>query len=290
MNELLDTAIELVSQGISVIPVGYRSKVPRIPWTIYRKRLPRLDELTDWFDGCDSNLGVVCGFGGLAVLDFDSEDAYDIWRVYNLSNPIGVEVDRTSYAVLTSRGRHVYVYLDEPVSNMPLGFMDVKGLGGYVLAPPSIHPTGYKYCAAPGNRNEIVRVPGIRHILPAAWIEGRRLAPAQVQTVKVDLNQAAAWDIANSGRLSNPVAAIKQWLRIEDILPGGVRAGRTDTIMVRCPFHDDRNPSFWINTKSQICGCYAGCTPRPMDAIDLYARLHNLSVVDAIKQLAAGKL
>ena len=44
----------------------------------------------------------------------------------------------------------------------------------------------------------------------------------------------------------------------------------------------------WVDTARGICGCYAGCTPKPFDVIDLYARLHGLDNRDAIKQLARG--
>lgn len=56
--------------------------------------------------------------------------------------------------------------------------------------------------------------------------------------------------------------------------------------LARCPFHDDRHPSFWLNTERQIGGCFAGCTPKPVDAINLFAMLHGLDNSTAIAVLA----
>ncbi len=46
------------------------------------------------------------------------------------------------------------------------------------------------------------------------------------------------------------------------------------------------NPSFWVDTKAQLCGCFSGCTNVPLDAINLYARLHGISNVAAIKEMS----
>ena len=53
-----------------------------------------------------------------------------------------------------------------------------------------------------------------------------------------------------------------------------------------CPLHDDAEPSFWIDTRDQVCGCFAGCTSKPLDVINLYARLCGLNNREAIFQLA----
>ena len=51
--------------------------------------------------------------------------------------------------VITARGRHVYFQMPEtPVRNSAGKIapgIDVRGDGGYVLAPPSIHPSGKRY-------------------------------------------------------------------------------------------------------------------------------------------------
>ena len=80
----------------------------------------------------------------------------------------------SSVEAITSRGRHVYFrWPDRPVRNSAgkLGTgIDVRGEGGYVLAPPSVHPSGKKYCWS---------VDSARAIAPApAWLLDTIAAPA----------------------------------------------------------------------------------------------------------------
>ena len=53
--------------------------------------------------------------------------------------------------------------------------------------------------------------------------------------------------------------------------------------MVRCPFHDDRHPSFKLNPDFYYC---FGCGARG-DVIDLVAGLFHLSPYDAARKIAA---
>ena len=52
--------------------------------------------------------------------------------------------------VITARGRHLFFKMPEtPVRNSTSKIapgIDVRGDGGYVLAPPSVHPSGRLYC------------------------------------------------------------------------------------------------------------------------------------------------
>lgn len=100
---------------------------------------------------------------------------------------------------------------------------------------------------------------------------------------------ADIWD-----HVMNPVSMgpgtvdrIKATYSLEDILPVMQVTG-SKHYLTRCPLHDDHNPSMWVDTDQQICGCYAGCTTKPLDFINLYARIHDLSNGEAIRELARG--
>jgi DNA primase len=83
------------------------------------------------------------------------------------------------------------------------------------------------------------------------------------------------------------VDQIKEYYRLEDFFPQRSPSGG-DFWMTRCPFHDDKNPSFWLNLEEQICDCHAGCMDKPMDVINLYAALNDLTNREAILMLAKG--
>ena len=138
---LVAEAAEYSSHGISVIPLVPGDKRPLIDWKVYQSRQPTKEELVNWFSR-PANIGVVTGriSNGLTVVDFDSMDAFDWW----------IDQDMTRWlipSVKTSHGRHVYVRLDECPTNRAdrTRGIDLRGEGGYVVAPPSIHPTGMRY-------------------------------------------------------------------------------------------------------------------------------------------------
>ncbi|MTI67720.1 MAG: toprim domain-containing protein [Firmicutes bacterium] len=52
----------------------------------------------------------------------------------------------------------------------------------------------------------------------------------------------------------------------------------------KCPFHDDNNPSFSVNKEKKVFNCF-GCDNKG-NAIQLYAKLHEISDYEAMKILA----
>lgn len=68
--------------------------------------------------------------------------------------------------------------------------------------------------------------------------------------------------------------------------------GKGEWFIGYCPFHTHgyKRPNFWVNIKTQTCNCFIpGCKAEtPMDVINFYARLHNLTNLDAIGELYRG--
>ena len=100
-----------------------------------------------WHQNPQFNVAIATGsVSGLFVLDIDGLDAEFALRKLEAEHdalPATVEV-------ITARGRHLYFSWPEiPVRNSTgkiAAGVDVRGDGGYVLAPPSIHPSGRAYC------------------------------------------------------------------------------------------------------------------------------------------------
>lgn len=143
---LRDAAHWYADRGWPVFPLAPRAKVPFIP----RRHGGRgcLDAVTDhnqiaaWWKQCPhANIGVACG-GGFFVLDIDPRNSGDdelAWlELGNGALPHTVE------ACTGGGGRHLFFAGNVGCTKLADG-VDVKGSGGYVVAAPSIHPSGRRY-------------------------------------------------------------------------------------------------------------------------------------------------
>jgi len=272
--------------GIATIPIRYKDKRPELKsWQEFQKRLPTNTELSKWFSGPFHNLGVVVGWNNLVVIDFDSDIEYARWQLWIARRSVYRWI-RQTLQVKTARGVHVYVTTAQPAQNAKLPGIDIKAVGGYVLSPPSVHPSGPVYTQFGGDLP--VRIEALSDILPAELLaahtqQPKTVTPAPVPVVISDDPWSHAEYTLDPDR--DLIEQIKERYRIEQFFPRmRSRDGRWH--MANCPFHDDTSPSMWVDTERQLCGCFAGCTAQPYDVIDLYARLHNLSVQEAIKIMA----
>lgn len=179
MTSPLDTALNLLAAGISVIPVG-ANKVPRIQWKPFIERLPTVDELSEWFETAEVvGVGRVCGAvsGNLETIDFDVDadadrDAFPFdsssllkaWRDQVEALAPGL-AERLTVIRTPRPGWHVCYRCAEPVEgNQKLAevpkikggwkaVIETRGEGGYCLHPGSpgaCHPTGREYAHSRG--------------------------------------------------------------------------------------------------------------------------------------------
>lgn len=158
----LTAAKEYLALGLSVIPLKPRDKKPLIPsWRPYQERHATLEEIEKWFRDGTANIGIVTGkISGLAVVDFDTQDAIELAKAQNFpKGPL----------VKTGKGFHAYVRYQDGVRNFQkrddLPGIDLRGDGGYVVAPPSIHESGRSYAWGKGRGLGALPLP----MMPA-WI------------------------------------------------------------------------------------------------------------------------
>ncbi|MHC1730458.1 MAG: bifunctional DNA primase/polymerase, partial [Bacteroidales bacterium] len=250
--------------------------LPDHSWEAYWDRLPSTTELSCWFQSSLINIAVVVG-NGLVVIDFDVQEVFDYW--YSMY-PI------KTYMVKTRRGMHVYLKTRQPANNYHSELLDIKAERGYVLTPPSIHPSGYQYQVF--MQSELLEIETLEDILPVIFTPEPEKVQAKVDSILPDDPWAIA-ENADVERQARSVGEVRASINILKFFPHAEQSSRDGRWWVTlCPFHNDKRPSFWIDTKRQICGCRK-CNIKEMDVIDLYARLNNLSNRDAIKTLA-GKI
>lgn len=148
MTILLDHALEYVERGWRVFPVKPRDKIP-ITQHGFQDATTDVASIRGWW--CKwprANIGLACGASGLTVVDLDPRNGKaDIDLMPTLTTKTG------------GGGWH-YFYSGVVRSCKPLPGVDIKSDGGYVILPPSIHPSGRGYEWA----NELPIAPLPEHI------------------------------------------------------------------------------------------------------------------------------
>lgn len=142
------TALSYLARGWAVVPVVPRSKRPLVRWEPYQHRLPTGEEVREWFGRWpDANIAIVTGrISGLVVLDVDPRHGGDD-SLHELERTYGLLPD-TVEAITGSGGRHVYFAYPGRETRNVVGLapgLDLRGDGGLIIAPPSVHPSGRHY-------------------------------------------------------------------------------------------------------------------------------------------------
>lgn len=156
-------AARLLARGWSPIPLRPRDKRPLLPWEPYRHRRARPGELVAWRRRWpEANVGIVTGaVSGLVVLDIDPDKGGEA-SLAELEARFG-PLPATLAVRTGGGGRHLWFrHPGEPVP-CAVGLrpgIDVRGDGGYVVAPPSIHPSGRPYRFEEGSAGEPAPLPG----------------------------------------------------------------------------------------------------------------------------------
>ena len=165
-------ALAYASAGVSVFPLAPRSKVPLIP---ARNGGHGLHDATTndliirawWAATPRANIGLRTGIG-FDVIDLDGEAAVEALEEARAGRePLRGPV------VATGHGFHWYMKttgLGNRAGILP--GVDFRGQGGYVVAPPSVHPDGHQYRWINALHEEIAPVP---HWFAQLLVPERRL-------------------------------------------------------------------------------------------------------------------
>ena len=181
MSNLSDTALRIAAKGKPVFPVCWTDsvgqcipngpackhpgKVPLVSWKPYQDHLPTEEQITTWWTKWQgANIGMTTGhLSGWIVIDSDSAVAT---KRFEDSYPEA----RDTLQAQTGRdgARHFYFVDEEGIRNDAgklLGEgIDIRGEGGYVVFPPSVHANGKSYQWL--NRNKPIKLPDkLREIL-----------------------------------------------------------------------------------------------------------------------------
>ena len=163
-NNFLQAALAYAEKfNLSVIPVR-PDKKPFIKWEQYQTKKATSEEIREWWSKWPkAMIGIVTGdISGVFGIDCDNEDAYQ--KIQELLPDSFI-----TCIARTPRGYHLYlVYPKGQTIGNATGLMpgvDIRGEGGYIIAPPSVNGDGKAY----------------------AWQEGLALGEVEPATVPIDL-------------------------------------------------------------------------------------------------------
>lgn len=176
MSDSLQAAIEYAGRGWAVLPLhsptadgcscgregcGAVGKHPRTRHGVKDATTDKATIRRWWKQWPDSNVGIETGAeSGLVVLDVDPEAGGED-SLFALLSTNG-ELPETVEAITGGGGRHLFFshpadHVGNSVGRLGSG-LDVRGDGGFVVAPPSRHESGERYGWKPGSEPDAAEV------------------------------------------------------------------------------------------------------------------------------------
>ncbi|MGI8546701.1 MAG: bifunctional DNA primase/polymerase [Gemmatimonadaceae bacterium] len=133
-------ALALAQCGFAVFPCTPRGKEPITDDGFHSATTDEARIREWWAVHPSANIGLYPGASQLIVLDVDGPAGEALAR------ELGA-LDEETLSAETSRGRHYYYRLPAGVTvrNVHRTELDVRAHAGYVLAPASVHPSGFIY-------------------------------------------------------------------------------------------------------------------------------------------------
>jgi hypothetical protein len=163
-------ALDYLARGWSVVAVEPRAKRPLVRWEPFQRRAPAAADVAGWFERWpDANVGIVTGrVSGLVVVDVDPRHGGGA-ALRALERAHGA-LPPTVESATGGGGRHLYFAHPGGRVRNRVGLVpgiDLRGDGGVVVAPPSVHPSGRRYRWKRG------RAPGEAALaeLPRWWLD-----------------------------------------------------------------------------------------------------------------------
>lgn len=117
-------------------------KHPVGQWIDFQRRFPTTQEVKTWFSTLQCNVGMVTGsISGIVVVDVDGREGISTVRELGLKPTLVSRTGSGGYHYFySSKGSSTY-----PTRTRALPGIDIRGEGGYVVLPPSLHRSGNYY-------------------------------------------------------------------------------------------------------------------------------------------------
>lgn len=198
MATLAAAAVAYARRGLKVLPLLPRGKEPNGSLTPHglKQASSDPDQVAAWWaQSPDANIGLATGEGSrILVLDVDAKDYDGFVTLAALEHEFGllpVAPFQTTGEKNGRRGKQIFFQWTEEIRNAqglkangdpgPLGYgLDVRGDGGYVVAAPSVHPSGVAYAWDSQLRLSKITPPPMPEWMLARLRKRSKAAPAPI--------------------------------------------------------------------------------------------------------------
>ncbi len=293
---MLNTALRLRELNVSVAPIIGHTKMfdakvmASRGYTLkgLKDNLPSIEDLEYWFDNGNRRLAIICQ--NVVCLDFD---LYPLYIKFKKEHPIF----SYTWTVRTPRGAHLYYQVENPdVDKVKCDWNNVEiKYGGLAIISAG---EGYNNIKT-GMLNKLTMLK-IRDalVLPIVSTPLASLTAPSLRSVALPY-RGKSNDSANSFPVGESKGEARAESEANEVLITDYLISIGHTVkkvgkgwLTNCPFpdnhkHKDADPSFWIadNADKQLCNCYkeSCASSKPMDYIDLYARINNIPNGEAYK-------
>lgn len=127
---------KLFSKGLCVIPVSKESKIPAVKWKEFQTRMPKLEEIEEWFKDGVYDVGIVTGkISKVLLLDVDLHKVDPEFKWWPIP---------ATWQEKTKHGFHYYFKWTEELNDLQTNTtgelgkgIDTKGEGGYSRITPT---------------------------------------------------------------------------------------------------------------------------------------------------------
>jgi len=145
MTSLLAAALKYAGEHLPVFPCVPAGKTPAVARG-FHAATTNPETIKRYWRIANRNIGIPTGsVSGFWVLDIDGDDGETTLRGLEARHG---SLPRTREVITSSGGRHLWFKYAGPLPSTTRRIgagLDTKSDGGYVIAPPSVHPSGRRY-------------------------------------------------------------------------------------------------------------------------------------------------